>query len=91
MKHVPGTDKRQVILYALSTCVWCGKTKALLNDLGVAYDFEDVDLLAGAERDRAVIEISRWNPGASFPTLVLAGRNAVIGFDEAKIREALGR
>jgi len=49
MKHVEGENKGKVILYALSTCVWCKKTKRLLNQLGVDYYFIDVDLLG---RDR---------------------------------------
>lgn len=91
MKHVPGAERGEITLFALSTCVWCGKTKALLNELGIAYDFEDVDLLADGERDRAVAAIARWNPGVSFPTLVFADKDAIIGFDEVRIREALGR
>ena len=86
---VPGKDKGNVMLFALSTCVWCGKTKKLLDDLGVAYSYEYVDLLAGKDRDAAVKEITVWNPACSFPTLVLNNEKCIVGFKEAEIRQAL--
>jgi len=33
------------MLYALSTCVWCKKTKELLASLGVDHSYVFVDLL----------------------------------------------
>jgi hypothetical protein len=38
--HVPGKKSRRIMLYALSTCGWCHKTKKLLDDLGVVKQFE---------------------------------------------------
>ena len=43
-EHVKGKNKGDVKLYALSTCVWCGKTKDLLNELGIEFKFIYVDL-----------------------------------------------
>ncbi len=86
---IPGADKGDIMLFALSTCVWCGKTKKLLDDLGVAYTYEYVDMLAGAERDAAVKEITVWNPACSFPTLVIRNKQCIVGFKEAEIRAAL--
>jgi glutaredoxin-like protein NrdH len=88
--HVNGNDKGAIMLYTLSTCIWCKKTKALLADLGVAYDYTDVDLLNGLERNQAENEIRRWNPQCSFPTLVIGDKSCIIGYDESKIREAVG-
>ena len=87
--RVAGKNKGQVLLYALSTCGWCRKTKGLLDDLGVEYDFIDVDILTGAERETAVEEIKRWNPQCSFPTLVINNDSCILGFDEEKIRRVL--
>ena len=83
--HVDGKDVGRVMMYALSTCVWCKKTKALLNSLGVAYDYVDVDLLTGRERTDTVNEISRWNASRSFPTIVVNGETAIVGYDEIKL------
>ena len=68
MKHVEGRDAGRVILYALSTCAWCRKTKRLLDDLGVDYHYVDVDLLQSAEQSQVKDEVRRWNPKCSFPT-----------------------
>jgi glutaredoxin len=86
---VSGKNKGDILLYALSTCVWCGKTKKLLDDLGVAYTYEYVDLLAGKEREEAIKEITVWNPACSFPTLVINNSQGIVGFKEAEIRQAL--
>jgi glutaredoxin-like protein NrdH len=89
-EHVDGKDKGKVMLYALSTCGWCRKTKELLNELGVAYDFAYVDLLRGREQDDAIKEIKQFNPACSFPTLVIDDKKCIVGFKEDDIREELG-
>jgi glutaredoxin len=78
------------MLYALSTCQWCHKTKVLLEELGIAFDYEYVDLLEGGEQDEVMNAVERWNPSGSFPTLVIDNNRAIIGFREHEIREALG-
>ena len=78
------------MLYALSTCQWCHKTKTLLEGLGVAFDYDYVDLLEGREQDAVMDAVERWNPSGSFPTLVIDNKLAIIGFREQEIREALG-
>lgn len=87
-KRVKGENCGDILLYTLSTCIWCKKTKELLNALGVEYDFIDVDLLSGAELDKVKTEMQKWNPRMSFPTIVIGG-NCIVGFDEPKIREVL--
>jgi glutaredoxin len=69
IEHVSGKNAGHMILYALSTCVWCRKTKQLLDDLGVEYDYVYVDLLDGNEKDHVIKTIEQWNPSRSFPTL----------------------
>jgi glutaredoxin len=76
-------------MFALSTCGWCRKTKALLKDLDVEYDCTDVDLLEGDERERAREELATFNPRRSFPTLVIDGE-VIVGFDQDRIKKALG-
>jgi glutaredoxin-like protein NrdH len=86
MKHVDGVNKGDITLYALSTCGWCKKTKALLNDLNIDYHYVDVDLLADADSEEAIKEIRTWNPSCSFPTLVINNDRCIIGFSEDEIR-----
>lgn len=80
-------NKSKVLLYALSTCIWCRKTKKLLDELGVAYDFIDVDLLSGQDSQKIQQEVERWNPSGSFPTLVINNAKCIIGFEEEQIRQ----
>lgn len=89
VNHVKGKNKGHIMLYALSTCGWCKKTKALLEDLKVAYDYTDVDLLQGADRTAAIEAVKKWNPRCSFPSLVLNDNRCIIGYDEVKIKDAL--
>jgi glutaredoxin len=87
--HIPGKKARHIMLYALSTCGWCQKTKKLLDDLGVGYDYEYVDQLQGGEREKAIKEISSWNPSCSFPTMVIDKKRCIVGYNENEIRGAI--
>jgi glutaredoxin-like protein NrdH len=87
---VEGESKGDVVLYALSTCGWCRKTKRLLDDLGVQYRYKYIDMAFGAEKDKVQEEMKRWNPRRSFPTVVINDQKAIIGYKPDKIEEALG-
>ncbi|HEY6000059.1 MAG TPA: glutaredoxin family protein [bacterium] len=79
----------RVRMYTLSTCHHCKAAKKFLTGCGVAFEFTDVDLLTGAEREAILAEVRRLNPECSFPTIVI-GDQVVVGNDEARIRKALG-
>ena len=85
--HVNGDKKGSVMLYGLSTCVWCKKTKSLLQQMNVDYYFVDVDLLNDPERTETKDELKRWNPDCTFPSLVINKERCIVGFDEQKIRD----
>jgi glutaredoxin-like protein NrdH len=89
VEHVAGKNAGKVMLYALSTCPWCRKTKQLLGEMGIAYDFVDVDLLSGKEREETMDKVRQWNPDCSFPTLVINDKKCIVGFKESDIRETL--
>jgi glutaredoxin-like protein NrdH len=90
VEHVSGRKVGDLMLYALSTCQWCNKTKELLRELGVDFNFVYVDLLEGEEQDKALTELERWNPRGSFPTLVIGNARCIIGYQEGQIREEFG-
>jgi len=89
-EHVSGKDAGSITLFALSTCIWCKKTKDLLSSIGVSFDYVYVDLLAGDDRSQAMAMVKRYNPSTSFPTLVI-GEKSIVGFKEKEIKEALGQ
>jgi glutaredoxin-like protein NrdH len=88
-QRVEGTDKGKIVLYTLSTCMWCRMAKNLLHDMGVGYEYVDVDSLPTEEKDAAKKEIKRWNPDGTYPTIIINDNLCVSGFDEVEIREKI--
>lgn len=85
-KKVPGLKVKEIKMFALSTCIWCKKTKALLKNLGLEYSYVDVDLLIGADQAEAYEEMRKYNKSVSFPTIVINnGEDVIIGYEEEKI------
>jgi glutaredoxin-like protein NrdH len=84
--HVEGRANNKIVIYTLSTCMWCRMTKSLLKEIGVAFSYVDVDTLHGEEQERTKAEIKRWNPAGSYPTIVIDDREAIAGYDEEELR-----
>lgn len=78
-----------VKIYTLSTCSHCKTTKKLLDDCTVQYDFTDVDLLDGEEKQAVIEDIKQINPRCTFPTIII-GDTVIVGYKEDEIKEALG-
>ena len=92
MAHqVKGERIAKIMLYALSTCGWCEKTKKLLDKLGVEYYYLYVDLLDTEAKIRVMEDVEKYNPLRTFPTVVVDDEKCIVGYNEAKIREVLGR
>jgi glutaredoxin-like protein NrdH len=79
----------KVKMYTLSTCSHCKATKKFLSDNGINFDYVDVDLLQGDDRQKILEEVEQYNPNRSFPIIII-GKNIIIGFRESDIRKALG-
>jgi len=79
----------KVKMYTLSTCSHCKATKKFFNDQGIDFDYIDVDLLQGDDRQKVLEEVMQYNPDRSFPTIII-GDTIIIGFKENAIKEALG-
>ena len=89
-EHVEGVNKGKIVLFALSTCVWCKRTKQFLNNLGVKFEYIFVDQLQGEDRAKVMKDVEKWNPRCSFPTIVINDNKCIVGFKEDEIKEALG-
>jgi glutaredoxin len=89
IEHVKGENKGKVMLYALSTCGWCKKTKEFLNKLGVEYSYIFVDMVDDSERDKIIADVRKHNPRNSYPTIVINNNKCIVGYKEDEIKEAL--
>jgi len=77
-----------VYIYALSTCPYCRMTKKYLTENGVEYDFVDVDLLTGDEKQQVVDEVKSLSGGTSFP-VIKVGDEIIVGFNKVRLKELL--
>jgi glutaredoxin-like protein NrdH len=89
IEHVSGKNAGSIMLYALSTCGWCQKTRQLLEQMGVEYYYEYVDHLQGTKKEEVIEAVKRWNPSCSFPTLVINNEKCIVGYQAEEIRKAL--
>ncbi len=80
---------QDVFIYALSTCPYCRMTKKYLTENNVDYDFVDVDLLTGEEKQQAIDEVKRLSGGTSFPVIKI-GDEVIVGFNKVRLKELLG-
>ncbi len=82
-----GERKKKVRLYSLSTCPICKRVRKFLDENNIQYDFTEVDMLAGGEQWLMSKEVKKYNPDATYPTLVI--EEVILGLDEEAIKEAL--
>jgi glutaredoxin-like protein NrdH len=88
---VQGEKKHhKVVLYALSTCVWCKMTKKYLQDSGVEYDYVDIDLCTEEDKLKIRQEIQSKGGPLSYPTTIIDDKVVVTGFRKDLLKEALG-
>lgn len=88
---IEGKDAGDIFLYAISTCIWCKKTRELLDKCKVCYRYIYVDLLIGKEQDKIKKKLRKYNPSCSYPTLVINKKECIIGFNEEKILKLAGK
>ncbi|MBU0946627.1 MAG: glutaredoxin [Proteobacteria bacterium] len=82
-------SRQRVILYSLSTCVYCKAIKKMLDDLGVAHECIQADELSDAKREAILQELKKINPHCSFPTVVIDDK-VITGYKAQEIKEKLG-
>jgi len=85
-----GASGHVVVMYGLSTCVWCKKMREFLEGEGVVFDVIYVDKLEGEARAGALEIVKKWNPASSFPVVVVDEERSVNGYKPDEAREVLG-
>ena len=87
---VPGkNNKHKVLMYAISTCAWCKLTKNFLKDNNIEYEYVDVDLSNGEDREKIRREILKRGGRLSYPAIIIDDKILINGFREDKIKETL--
>jgi len=78
-----------IFIYTLSTCSHCKSVKKFLEDKNINFEFTDVDLLPGEDKQKALSELRKYNLRGSFPTIIINKETVIIGYKEKEILEAL--
>ena len=87
---VEGKNKKnKVFLYTLSTCGWCKKTKELLKENEVEYEYLDLDKCSKEDQKAAVDHLKSKNLPVAFPIIMVNEDKVIQGFKKDDILEAL--
>lgn len=78
----------KVRIYALSTCVYCKKTKEFMKKNGVDFECIDVDLLEGGEKEKVKEEVRKLCRGCGYP-VICVGDEVTSGYDEEKLKKMI--
>ena len=89
-KKVEGSNtKHNVFLYTLSTCGWCKKTKQLLKDKEIAYEYIDLDTCSKEDQKKAIEILKEKKIPVAFPVIVVNDDKVIQGFKKDDILEAI--
>ena len=79
----------KVVVYALSTCIWCKMTKQFLKDHSVEFEYVDVDMCEEDDKQKIRQEIQSKGGNLSYPTTIIDDKIVVTGFRKDQLKEAL--
>jgi len=80
---------KKVTIYALSTCLWCRKTKKYFEEKGIAFDAVDYDKQDEAAQKRMAEEMKAAGFNCSFPFVRIDGA-CTQGYDPDEFERMLG-
>lgn len=89
-KVLGANNAHKVVVYALSTCVWCKMIKQFLKDNNIEFEYIDVDLCGEDEKARIREELQSKSGSLSYPTVIVDDKIVIVGFKKDKLKEALG-
>jgi glutaredoxin len=79
---------KKVIVYALSTCPWCRKTKKFFTDHEIPFNYVDYDLADQTTQEGIMRELDA--AGASGFPFVRIGEQVIVGYQPDGFSAALG-
>lgn len=84
-------NEPRLMVFSLSTCGFCKRAMEFLREKGFAFDYLHLDQIPSEEKARLKEEFkSEFGVSLAFPTLLIDGKDVIIGFIEAKWKEKLG-
>ena len=81
-------NQHKVLVYALSTCVWCKMTKQFLKDNNIQYEYVDVDLCEEEDKQKIRQHIQKLGAPLSYPTTIIDDKTVITGFRKDLLKEA---
>jgi glutaredoxin-like protein NrdH len=78
---------RKITLFALSTCPVCKKVKTFLDEHNIPCEIIEVDTLDSGEQWLMTKELQKYNPQATYPTLVIC--DVIKGYDPDLLKKKL--
>jgi len=81
----------EIMVYALSTCIFCKKALAFLDANNFAYKYLFIDRIPFESKSAIKKELGeRFKENIIFPFMVIDARKHLIGFIESEWKMALG-
>lgn len=88
---VEGTrNQHHVLVYTLSTCVWCRRAKEFLQQHAVAYEYVDVDITDRMAKHEIIQDILTRGGRLTYPTIIIDDNILIQGFHLDQLTEVLG-
>lgn len=78
----------EILVYALSTCPWCRKTKKFFADRNIPIDCTDFDLADDERQEQIMNDMLDHGGTGQFP-YVRIGEETVVGWNPEKYAELL--
>ena len=83
-----GADEN-IIVFTLSTCMWCKKCKSFLNDRNLKYRYIDVDKIDIKDKSSILNHLrSKYESRISYPFLVCKSGH-VVGYNPNQYEELI--
>lgn len=86
---VEGKYYGDIILFALSTCGWCKKTKKFLEKNNVAFWYVYVDKLDGSELEEC-LQLQKQFSAREDPMVTIGENDCIVGYNIDKLNSILG-
>ncbi|WP_455279814.1 glutaredoxin family protein [[Eubacterium] cellulosolvens] len=79
---------KKIVVYGLSTCPWCRKTKQYFADMQIDFDYTNYDLANQEEQSKIMQNMKELGGGNAFPFIKI-GEEVIIGYNPDKFSTLL--